>query len=155
MKKSILNISLAAICVAVLAGCAAPAQNSNVYVSRESGRVQDVQNGTVVSTRYVQISEGANGVGLVSGAVVGGALASNFGKGNGRTAMTILGAIAGGAVGQEVERKNSQINGLELTVRLDNGRTIAIVQPDNGTGFYSGQRVRLVGNGNNARVSPY
>lgn len=45
-------------------------------------------------------------VGIGVGAVVGGALGSQVGSGDGKTLATILGAIGGGYIGNEVAKKN-------------------------------------------------
>jgi uncharacterized protein YcfJ len=45
-------------------------------------------------------------VGIGVGAVVGGVLGSQVGSGDGKTLATILGAIGGGYVGNEVAKKN-------------------------------------------------
>lgn len=46
--------------------------------------------------------------GTVLGAIVGGALGNQVGKGNGRTAATIGGAVAGGAIGNGISRANDR-----------------------------------------------
>jgi outer membrane lipoprotein SlyB len=66
---------------------------------------------------------------------------------------TIGGAILGGIVGNAAEREVNGQNGVEVTVRLDTGRPVAIVQPDAGEGFRPGDRVRLVSNGNATRIT--
>ncbi|HJV52387.1 MAG TPA: glycine zipper 2TM domain-containing protein [Noviherbaspirillum sp.] len=45
-------------------------------------------------------------VGIGVGAVVGGLLGNQVGRGNGRTLATIAGAIGGGYVGNEIAKKN-------------------------------------------------
>lgn len=46
--------------------------------------------------------------GTILGAIVGGALGNQVGKGNGRTAATIGGAVAGGAIGNGVSRAHDR-----------------------------------------------
>ena len=65
----------------------------------------------------------------------------------------MLGAVAGGVAGHAIEEHATKKNGLELTVRLDSGRTIAIVQEDTGESFRVGDRVRLLESGGTARIS--
>lgn len=51
--------------------------------------------------------EGGDGTaGTVTGAVVGGALGNQVGKGDGRKASTIVGAVLGGAIGRRIDRGN-------------------------------------------------
>lgn len=45
--------------------------------------------------------------GTVAGALVGGALGNQVGKGDGRKASTIAGAVIGGAIGRRIDRNNS------------------------------------------------
>ena len=45
------------------------------------------------------------GGGTVLGAIVGGALGNQVGSGDGRKAATVAGALAGGAVGHNIEKK--------------------------------------------------
>jgi uncharacterized protein YcfJ len=45
--------------------------------------------------------------GTVLGAIVGGALGNQVGKGDGRKAATIAGAVVGGAVGHDIAKRNS------------------------------------------------
>ena len=76
---------------------------------------------------------------------IGGGTASNVAGG-------VAGAIAGGALGNTIQ--GSRVTpGVELTVTLDSGDTVAIVQPGDGSDFRVGDRVRVVGNAENARVT--
>ncbi len=45
--------------------------------------------------------------GTVAGALVGGALGNQVGKGDGRKASTLAGAVIGGAIGRGIDRNNS------------------------------------------------
>jgi uncharacterized protein YcfJ len=44
--------------------------------------------------------------GTVLGAIIGGALGNQVGKGDGRTAATVAGAVIGGAIGNNVDRNH-------------------------------------------------
>ena len=138
---------------AVLAGCAPTYPGGNVYYRGETMRPQTIELGVVESTRLVRIEGAPTGAGAVTGAVAGGALGNMAGGGAGRIAATIGGAILGGVVGDAAERDVNKRNGVEVTVRLDAGRMIAIVQDDQGEGFRPGDRVRVVSNGYVTRVT--
>jgi outer membrane lipoprotein SlyB len=70
----------------------------------------------------------------------GGSHSSNEG---GRAAATVGGAIIGGLIGNEVDRSSSeQISRTEITLRLANGRTQAVLM-DNPGQFRVGDRVRV------------
>lgn len=56
--------------------------------------------------------EGGDGTtGTVVGAIVGGALGNQVGKGDGRKASTIAGAVLGGAIGRKVDRNSGPAPG--------------------------------------------
>jgi outer membrane lipoprotein SlyB len=82
-----------------LAGCARQI-SSNAYSERQVGEASFSYQGTVLSVRKVAVGSEKledNVAGGALGAIGGGVLGSTCGKGDGKTAMTALGAI-GGAV---------------------------------------------------------
>lgn len=136
----------------LLAGCASGLGGDD-YVRQDARRVYEVKMGTVEGVRNVRIEGTKSGVGTATGAVVGGVAGSNIGQGKGAIVGAVLGAVAGGVAGKAIEEQATKTNGLEITVRLDSGRTIAIVQEDTGEGFRVGDRVRLLESGGEARVT--
>lgn len=148
MKKLILVASLA-----VLAGCAVAPNSASVYSSRQAQGEQTVRMGRVESVREVRIDKGSSGAGQLAGGAIGAVAAgSSIGGGNGAIVAGILGAVAGGLVGQNVEANMVNRPGLEITVRLDNGSLTAITQ-DADEVFRAGDRVRLLSSGRTARVT--
>jgi outer membrane lipoprotein SlyB len=66
----------------------------------------------------------------------------------------VAGAIAGGLVGNEVQKKHDQpIAGQQIIVRMSNGVLVSVTQPVNPV-LRQGQRVYIEGSGNSARVVP-
>lgn len=59
----------------------------------------------VARTRYTR--RGNDTTGTLVGALVGGALGNQVGKGNGRKAATLTGALVGGVVGRDIDRRNN------------------------------------------------
>ena len=57
--------------------------------------------------------------------------------------------LAGAAVGQTVEERVTRQNGLQITIDLDRGETIAIVQAADIT-FAHGERVKVLRRGDGA-----
>jgi uncharacterized protein YcfJ len=53
--------------------------------------------------------------GTIIGAIVGGALGNQVGKGDGRKAATVAGAVIGGAIGNNVDRNNGSGRSYETT----------------------------------------
>src|SRR5574340_1727441 len=117
----------AALAAALLGGCAG-GLSSGAYSRGQAREAQEVRMGTVESVRQVQIEGTKSPVGTGAGAVVGGIAGSNVGQGKGSAVGAILGAVAGGVAGSAIEEGVTKKNGLEITVRLDSGRMIAVTQ---------------------------
>ncbi|GGB95924.1 membrane protein [Marinobacterium zhoushanense] len=150
-------ISGAAILLAVLtlAGCAQQSLTGDAYSRREARQVQHVQYAVVDSVRPVVIEGRTDGVvGAGAGAIVGGIAGSSIGGGRGSSITTVLGAVAGGIAGQRIEEATSRRQGQELTLRLDNGELISVVQEvENNQFFRAGDRVRILRSGATMRVT--
>lgn len=144
------TILAAAALAASVAGCASTA-SSGTYSRSEVGRQAEIETGVVVAVRPVQIAGTQSGIGALSGAAVGGIAGSNIGEGKGSSVGTILGAVVGGVAGSAAEQGVTKQQGLEITVRLDNGRTTAVVQGAD-IQFYIGDHVRLVSVDGKTRV---
>lgn len=136
---------------AVLAACA-PGQGGGTYSRDEARREQNVRMGLVESVRPVQIEGTRSGVGPAAGAVIGGVAGSGVGSGRGSTAATVLGGVVGGLAGQVAEQGATRRAGVEITIKLDNGSMIAIVQEADET-FKPGERVRILSDGRTSRVT--
>ena len=95
------------------------------------------------TVQHVKIEGTKSRVGTVAGGAAGGAIGSTVGSGSGKTVATVLSAIAGGIAGSAAEEKLTRKDGLEITVKLDNGEVIAIVQEANEE-FAVGERVRVL-----------
>ncbi|MBZ0096837.1 MAG: glycine zipper 2TM domain-containing protein [Sulfuricella sp.] len=144
-------IAVAAVSVAVLGGCAS-SMSGGAYSREQTRQVQEVQMGVVESVRQVKIEGTKSPVGTGAGAVIGGIAGSNIGAGKGSTVGTILGAVAGGVAGSAIEEGVMRKDGLEITVKLDNGRMIAITQEADEQ-FRVGERVRVLSGGGVTRVT--
>ncbi|MET0348779.1 MAG: glycine zipper 2TM domain-containing protein [Rhizobacter sp.] len=68
------------------------------------------------------------GVGAVAGGVVGGVLGNQVGGGNGKKAMTVLGAVGGGFAGHEIEKQARATTVYKVHVRMDDGTTRTVTQ---------------------------
>ncbi|MHB1589913.1 MAG: outer membrane lipoprotein [Sulfuricella sp.] len=137
--------------VAVLGGCAS-SLSGGAYSREQARQVQEVRMGVVESVRRVKIEGTQSPVGTGAGAVIGGIAGSNVGQGKGSTVATILGAVAGGVAGSMLEEGVMSKDGLEITVKLDNGRMIAVTQEADEQ-FRVGERVRILSGGGVTRVT--
>jgi len=98
--------------------------------------------GTVEAITAVRHEGQGTGIGAVGGAVAGGVGGNQFGSGNGRTAMTLLGALGGGLAGNSVEKHVRSETDYSVRVRMESGKTRVFTyrQPPP---FQQGQHVRV------------
>lgn len=138
---------------AMVLGACTPMPTGASFSQNETLRPQTVQMGTLADVRSVDIRPGQTRLGTATGAVLGGLAGSQLGGGTtSNVAGAVGGAVVGGAIGSSVQGSRNTA-GVELTVQLDNGDKIAIVQPGTMSDFRIGDRVRVVGNGENTRVN--
>jgi len=140
-----------AACLLLLGGCAYP-RGSYDYGGYQVMGEQTVRFGVVDSVRAVRIMPGETGVGAAGGAVLGSIAGSNVGGGSGQVAGAVGGAILGGIIGSNIERSANERPGLEITVLLDNGRYISVVQEAD-EHFRPGDRVRVLSGRGTTRVT--
>ncbi len=144
---AILSLAL----VVTLSGCIS--SRSGATYSRDQARhQQDVQMGTVEHVREIVIEGTQSGIGAAAGGAVGGIGGSEVGHGRGSTAGAVVGAVLGGVAGGALEEATTRKRGYEISVRLDNGRTVAIAQEADEE-FKAGERVRIVTGDGVSRVS--
>lgn len=146
------SLLIAAVAATAVVGCANPHTSASQYSAGQVGREQVIRMATVESVRVVLIDKGHTGIGTGAGAVVGGVAGSTIGQGKGSVVGAVLGAVAGGVAGQAIENSNQKQEGLEITVRLDNGELRAIVQAADEQ-FRPGDRVRLLSGAGGTRVT--
>jgi outer membrane lipoprotein SlyB len=142
--------ALAAVLITV--GCAA-GQGGGTYSRTEARRAMVVQFGTIDSVRAVQLEGTKSPVGSVGGAAVGGIAGSTVGSGRGSAIGAVVGAVAGGLAGAALEEGATRRPGIEVTVKLENGQYLAVVQADEGERFAPGERVRVLRDGGVTRVT--
>lgn len=108
------------------------------------------QAGVITSVRTVALGRDSGiGAGAVVGAIIGGVAARELVGDNNRGLATVAGAAAGGYIGDRIQDSRTR-TGQEITVRLDSGQTVVVVQE--GSSLYAGRRVLVTGYGANARV---
>lgn len=152
MNPKTLATILAAAAAVSLAGCAYSPPSGSNYRAYQAGVEQSVRFGVVEAVRVVNLDAPYTGVGGATGAVLGGIAGSTVGKGSGQVAGAVAGAVIGGIIGSHVEADANKGEGLEITVLLDSGKYIAVVQAG-GEGFRVGDRVRVLSGQGTTRVS--
>lgn len=133
-------------------GCTTP-DSANVYSKSEMRRPAKVRSGVIEQIRLVKM-EDAIGIGAVTGAAIGGiAAGSNIGGGRGSLVAGIAGVLLGGILGDKIERGIVRKDVLEITVRMQNGERMVIVE-DADINLQAGQAVDVIDDGKTARVVP-
>ncbi|MHB1669027.1 outer membrane lipoprotein [Thiomonas sp.] len=144
-------------CLSACANPGVPQASALGTTVNGSQQAQAVQFGSVLAIQPVLIAPNSTGIGTLGGAAAGGYLGSRIGNGNGNgsTALAIIGAVAGGIAGSAAEGAATREQGLQITVRLDDGQAVAVTQAAD-VQLAVGQRVEIIGNldGGKARVLP-
>jgi outer membrane lipoprotein SlyB len=152
MRKPILLITSLAALLA-LGGCQS-SLTGDTYSRDEARAVQTVRMGTIESLRPVKIEGTKTPIGAGAGAVIGGVGGSGLGGGRGSAVMAVVGAVAGGLLGAAAEEGLTRTQGVEITVREDDGTMRAYVQEvEPNQVFRVGERVRIMTVNGTSRVS--
>lgn len=77
--------------------------------------------GQVESVQAIEQAAPPTGVGAVAGGVLGAVVGNQIGKGNGRTAATVLGAVGGGYAGHQIEKRTRTQTTYQVRVRMEDG----------------------------------
>jgi len=133
--------------VALLAGCALGLPASDPARDEQEARL-----GVVEGVRQVPLPGSGGFLGTIGGATVGGVAGGTIGSGRGSSVGAVLGTVVGSVAGRALESAATAKEGLEISVRLDSGRLIAIVQPGDDA-FKPGERVRVVTGAKGSRVT--
>ena len=144
MGKSMwLGVTLSAMLLG-MAGCTSNL-SGDTYSRDEARRVQTVRLGTIESLRPVQIEGTKTPIGAGAGAVIGGIGGSSVGGGRGSAVAAVIGAVAGGMLGAAAEEGLTRTQGVEITVREDDGSLRAYVQEVQPNEIFRvGDRVRIL-----------
>lgn len=153
MRTSVLLVTPLAIAGLLLAGCQS-SLTGDTYSRGEARQVQTVRLGTIESLRPVKIEGTKTPIGAGAGAVVGGIGGSTIGGGRGSAVAAVIGAVAGGLLGAAAEEGITRTQGVEITVREDDGSLRAYVQEVQPNEIFRvGERVRIMSVNGTSRVS--
>ena len=137
--------------VLALAGCAS-SKSGDVYTRDQARREQTVRMGVVESVREVLMEGTKSPAGTIAGGAVGGIAGSTVGGGKGAAVAAVIGAVAWAIAGSAIEEGVTRRQAMEITVKLDGGRIIAVVQEGDPREFRPGDRVRVL-SGSETRVT--
>lgn len=158
---TLLTIIVATIAAMVMIRPAKAADpNSNVYTFNQAGKGATVASAVVVGIQNVQLKPDTTYVGTGAGAIVGGIIGNNLGRGRSGEANLLsmgLGALLGGAVGGASERAVRSRPGYAIAVRFDENNSDMIITQSAETSFSIGQRVTVTHDyaTNSFRVLPF
>jgi outer membrane lipoprotein SlyB len=126
-----------------IAGTAAPAPATSPPVTQTAPACTNC--GTISAIREVEQKGQGTGLGAIGGAVIGGVLGNQIGRGKGKTIATVGGAAGGAYAGHQIEKSARSTKTWNVTIRMDNGsdRTIAL---DTAPALAVGDKVRVEGN---------
>ncbi|WP_461536890.1 outer membrane lipoprotein [Spongorhabdus nitratireducens] len=152
MRQNTWMLALSAVMVMLLAGCMADLTGT-AYSRGEARQAQTVRYGTVKELELVKIEGTQSGIGAATGAAVGGIGGSGLGGGKGTTIYSIAGALGGGLLGNWAEERLTRKQGVNITIQLDNGGYLSVVQEvDPAQNFAIGARVKVLDQGSATRV---
>jgi outer membrane lipoprotein SlyB len=142
--------------IALASGCAEMGTLGGPKYGDTTGTVasQADRNGRIMSAEIIKVDASYKfGIGTAIGAVAGGLLGSQIGSGRGATAATVAGAAAGAAAGTYAESKMNKMDAQRVTVRMNTGGQVIIVQPVDSR-LRNGMNVIVEGSGESGRVVP-
>lgn len=154
--KTFFRLTAVVVALASVSACNSTKANTSLYSPNEAMKASQVEYGIIVSGRMVELrnipGETDKFAGAALGGVAGALVGDQFGSGTGKTLMTGLGAIAGAALAADTAQKVNRADAVEWIVKLDNGRSISVVQSD--PGIYRGMRVSVITSGTKSRIVP-
>jgi len=153
MRKSVLLVASFTAMALTLGGCTSSLTGDS-YSRDEARQVQTVRPGTLESFRPVKIEGTKTPIGARAGAIVGSVGRTATCRGRGSIVTAVIGAVAGGLLGSAAEGGLTRAQGVEITVREDDGTMRAYVQEvQENEIFRVGERVRIMTVNGTSRVS--
>ena len=134
--------------VVSLTGCGSSSANRGRYPSTSIGVAHSLENGKVIDVHDVVIDGRMTMAGVydgaVGGSVLGGAFVADIGGTHTSAAVGAAGgAILGAVVGPRIEKAMTSKVAQELTIRMEEGDVIVVVQERRDPEFMIGDTVRV------------
>ena len=145
--KRLAGLTMAVLCSAWLAGCAAPGPSPGEM---------EIRTGTIEQITMTEMKSNHDaGLGAIVGGIAGAGLGSLIGAGTGRDVAIAAGAILGAVGGNYAQKQyyDKPQPAQQIYVRLANGVLVEVTQPVNPS-LFQGQKIFLEGSGQDARVVP-
>ena len=134
--------------------CANTSLQPDTYERDAAQRVSNVLYGEIVSLKQVKI-EGDTKSGTIVGGLVGAAAGSGVSDSKPESEIgAVLGGAIGATLGGNLSKNIRAVDGVQLTINMDDGRTISLVQEVGGYNFSIGDLVEVISIEGKTRVSP-
>ncbi|MEM1090988.1 MAG: hypothetical protein AAF552_06090 [Pseudomonadota bacterium] len=147
--QNLLGIAL----LTLLLATACAQKPTRTYPAGAVGTSMRVSQGQIIAIAAVTVEGQASIVGTLGGAAVGNSVGRTVGGGSGRRVAGAAGAVAGAVAGRAVEQAVTSKEAIEVIVKLDSGRTVAVIQEDQQL-LRPGDRVRVLHGRRTSRVIP-
>jgi outer membrane lipoprotein SlyB len=109
-----------------VAACSHP--SSTTYGDSEVGQTIETSQGSVVSSRIVEVAGEPGFVGAGAGAAVGAAGGGLAVNGPASLLVAIVGGLVGAGIGYMAEKRVNDRDGIEYLLQMDDGRLVTLVQ---------------------------
>lgn len=150
MKRIIILISLGLL----LNNCANTSLEPDSYDRGSTQKISNVLYGEVVAVKKVTV-EGDTMSGALVGGVVGAAAGSGISDSRPESEIgAILGGAIGASIGGNLSKSLKSVDGIQITINMDDGRTISVVQEVAKYKFNVGDLVEVISTNGKTRVSP-
>ena len=148
ISKTILAITLGG-----LTACTNIGDNSPTSYSRsELQRAQYTSFGTILEVNAISIQGDDSPLLTIAGTALGALAGAQVGGGTGRIAGAVVGGLASGYGVNAASKALTKTNGVELTVKMDNGETLTFAQEGDIKRFAKGMRVKVAQESGKYRV---
>ncbi len=139
-RTPIAVLTFVALAASTLTGCASSSMSGQSFPRAGAHAAWDVEYGEVVDVRTVEVQGEFSLLGILVGSAIGHAAGAEIS--DSRNAGTV-GSVVGAVAGASVERAVTATDGLQITVELGSGRTVAVAQDDEDR-LRDGERVRVL-----------
>ena len=137
-----------------LTSCANSSLKPDSYDRESVQKISNVLYGEVVSLKKVTI-EGGTKSGTIVGGLVGAAAGSQVSDSKPESEIgAVIGGAIGATLGGNVSKSIQSVEGVQLTINMDDGRTISVVQETSQYSFSIGDLVEVISTKGITRVSP-
>ena len=137
-----------------LTSCANSSLKPDSYDRDSVQKISNVLYGEVVSLKKVKI-EGGTKSGTIVGGLVGAAAGSQVSESKPESEIgAVIGGAIGATLGGNASKSIQSFEGIQLTINMDDGRTISVVQEVSQYNFLIGDLVEVISTKGKTRVSP-